>query len=83
MYALSSYIPFYLKIINNMMILPPIIIKVVTSKFFTESIRFETFMVISVVGLGSDVWDVGVVVWVVVRGLSMPGSAVWVDGIGA
>ena len=73
---------FYLKIINNMMILPPIIIKVVTSKFFTESIRFETFMVISVVGLGSDVWVVVVVVvWVVVSGLSMPGSAVWVDGI--
>ena len=32
-----------------MMILPPIIIKVVASKFFTESIRFETFEVISVV----------------------------------
>ena len=64
---------FYLKIINNMMILPPIIIKVVTSKSFTESIRFETFVVISVVGLGSDVW---VVVWVVVRGSSIPGRAV-------
>ena len=73
------YIPFYLKIINNMMILPPIIIKVVTSKSFIESIRFETFELISVVGLGSDV--VGVVV--VVRGSSMPGSAVWVNGIGA
>ena len=58
------------------MILPPIIIKVVALKFFTESIRFETFVVISIVGLGSDVW-------VVVRGLSMPGSAVWVDGSGA
>ena len=47
------YFPlFYLKIINNMMILPPIINKVVASKFFTESIRFETFVVISVVGLG-------------------------------
>jgi len=67
------YIPFYLKIINNMMILPPIIIKVVTSKSFIESIRFETFVVISVVGLGSDVW---VVVWVVVRGSSTPGRAV-------
>ena len=32
-----------------MMILPPIIISVVVSKFFTESIRFETFDVISVV----------------------------------
>ena len=72
------YIPFYLKIINNIMIPPPIIIKVVASKFFIESIRFETFELISVVGLGSDVWDV---VWVVVRGLSMPGSAVWVIGI--
>ena len=74
----GSYIPFYLKIINIMMMLPPIIIKVVASKFFTESIRFETFELISVVGLGSDVW---VVVWVVVRGLSMPGRAVCVDGI--
>ena len=64
---------FYLKIINNMIILPPIIIKVVASKFFTEPIRFETFVVISVVGLGSDVW---VVVWVVVRGSSIPGRAV-------
>ena len=64
---------FYLKIINNMMILPPIIIKVVASKFFTESIRFETFVVISIVGLGSDVW---VVVWVVVGGSSIPGRAV-------
>ena len=59
---------------------PPIIISVVVSKFFTESRRFETFEVISVEGIDSDVW---VVVWVVVRGLSMPGSAVWVDGIGA
>ena len=67
---------FYLKIINNMITLPPIIIKVVVSRFFTELIRFETFVVISVIGLDSDVW-------VVVRGLSMPGSAVWVDGIGA
>ena len=67
---------FYLKIINNMMILPPIIIKVVTSKFFAESIRLETFVVISIVELGSDVW-------VVDRGLSMPGSAVWVGGSGA
>ena len=63
---------FYLKIINNMMMLPPIIISVVTSKFFTESIRFETFDVISVV-----------VFVVVVRDSSIPGRAVWVDGIGA
>ena len=63
---------FYLKIINSMMILPPIIIKVVALKFFTESIRFETFVVISIVGLDSDVW----VVVVVVRRLSIPGSAV-------
>ena len=69
---------FYLKIINSMMILPQIIIKVVASKFFTESIRFETFVVISIVGLDSDVWAV---VWVVVRGLSIPGSAVCVAGI--
>ena len=62
------YIPFYLKIINNMMILPPIIIKVVTSKFFTEPIRFETFVVF-VVGLGLDVW-------VVDRGSSIPERAV-------
>ena len=68
-------IPFYLKIINNIIMLPPIIIKVVASKFFTESIRFETFELISVV----DVWDVGVVV--VVSGLSIPRRAVWVDGI--
>ena len=40
------YTPFYLKIINNIMILPPIIISVVVSKFFIESIRFETFEVI-------------------------------------
>ena len=59
--------------------LPPIIIRVVGSKLFTESIRLETFVVISVVELGSD----GVVVVVVVRGSSIPGSAVWVDGIGA
>ena len=75
------YISFYFRIINNIMILPPIIIKVVTSKSFTESIRFETFVVIFVVGLCPDVWDVGVVV--VVRGLSMPGSAVWVACNGA
>ena len=54
-----------------MMILPPIIIKVVASKFFTESIRFETFEVISVVVL----FPGGSVV-VVVRGSSIPGSAV-------
>ena len=58
-----------------MMILPPIIIRVVGSKFFIESIRLETFELMSV-----PVFVVGVVV-VVVRGLSMPGSAVWVDGI--
>ena len=55
------------------MILPPIIIRVVVSKFLAESMRLETFELISVVG----------VVVVVVRGLSMSGSAVWVDGIGA
>ena len=70
---------FYLKIINSMMILPPIIIKVVVSKFFTESMRFETFEVISV----PTFVVVFVVVVVVVRGLSIPGSAVWVAGIGA
>ena len=71
---------FYFKIINNMITLPPIIIKVVVSRFFTEPIRFETFVVISVIGLDSDVWfDV----WVVVRGSSIPGRAVWVPGIGA
>ena len=63
---------FYLKIINNMMILPPIIVKVVASKFFTESIRFETFDMISVVVFVI----VFVVVVVVVRGSSVPGSAV-------
>jgi len=66
-----------------MMILPPIIISVVVSKFFTDSIRFETFEVISVVGLVIVVFVVVFVVVVVVRGSSMPGSAVWVDGIGA
>ena len=44
------YLVFYLKIINTTM-LPPIIISVVISKFFTESIRFEMFVPISVVGL--------------------------------
>ena len=63
-----------------MMMLPPIVIRVVVSKFFTESIRLETFEVISVVDV---VVVVAVVVWVVVRGLSIPGSAVWVNGIGA
>ena len=58
------------------MILPPIIIRVVVSKFLAESMRLETFELISVVG-------VVVVVVVVVRGLSMSGSAVWVDGSGA
>ena len=62
------------------MMLPPIIIRVVVSKFFTESIRIETFEVISVVDV---VGVVVVVVWVVVRGLLMPGSAVWVNGNGA
>ena len=57
-----------------MMILPPIIIKVVVSKFFTESIRFETFEVISVGGLlPGDC--------VVVEGLSTGGSEVVVIGI--
>ena len=57
--------------------LPPIIIRVVVSKFFTESIRLETFELISVGAVES------VVVVVVVRGSSIPGSAVWVAGIGA
>ena len=64
-----------------MTMLPPIIIRVVGSKFFIESIRLETFELMSVL-----VFVVGVavvVVVVVVRGLSMPGSAVWVAGIGA
>ena len=64
------------------MMLPPIIISVVVSKFFTESIRLETFELMSMlVFVVDDV--VGVDVGVVVRGLSMPGSAVWDDGIGA
>ena len=70
---------FYLKIINSIMILPPIIISVVVSKFFTESIRFETFEVISVlVFVEGDVtvFVVVVVVVVVVKGSSIPGSAV-------
>ena len=63
-----------------MMILPPIIIKVVASKFFTESIRFETFEVISVLVFVEGDVTVFVAV-VVVRGSSIPGSVVWVDGI--
>ena len=63
-----------------MTMLPPIIIRVVGSKLFTESIRFEAFVVISVVELGLVVV---VDVVVVVKGLSIPGSAVWVDDIGA
>ena len=55
------------------MMLPPIIIRVVVSKFFTESIRLETFELMSML----------VFVVVVVRGLSMSGSAVWAVGIGA
>ena len=58
------------------MMLPPIIIRVVVSRFFAESMRLETFEPMSV---GVAVVDVVVVV----RGLSIPGSAVWVDGIGA
>ena len=58
------------------MILPPIIISVVVSKFFTESIRFETFEVISVPTFVEGDVTVFVVVVVDVRGLSMPGSAV-------
>ena len=61
---------FYLKIINNMMILPPIIIKVLLSKFFTDSMRFETFESISV-----PVFVVGDVP-VFVKGSPIPGSAV-------
>ena len=63
---------FCLKIINNMMILPPIIISVATSKFFTESIRFETFELIE----GDVTVFVVVFVVVVVKGSSIPGSAV-------
>jgi len=44
-------------------------------------LRFETFDVISVEGLDSDVAVVDVVV--VVRGLSIPGSAVCDDDSGA
>ena len=66
-----------------MMMLPPIIIRVVISRFIAETIRLETFELMSVlVSVVDDVVGVVVVV-VVVRGLSMPGSAVWVDGIGA
>ena len=54
------------------MMLPLIIIKVVGSKFFIESIRLETFELTSVLVFIIDV--VGVIV--VVRGLSMSGSAV-------
>ena len=68
-----------------MMMLPPIIIRVVISRFIAESIRLETFELMSVLVFVVVVVVVGVVVdvVVVVRGLSMPGSAVWVDGIGA
>ena len=62
------------------MMLPPIIIRVVVSKFFTESIRLETFEVISVVDVVGVVKDSVVVV---VRGSSISGSAVWVDGSSA
>ena len=58
-----------------MMMLPPIIIRVVVSKFFTESIRFETFELMSVPVFVVDV-VVGVVVVVVVRGSSIPGRCV-------
>ena len=74
---------FYFKIINNMMILPPIIIRVVGSKFFIESITLETFELMSVLVFVVDVAVVVGVVVVVVRGSSIPGSAVWVPGIGA
>ena len=58
------------------MILPPIIIKVVVSKFFTESIRFETFEPISVpVFVEGDVTVfVVVLVVVVVKGLQYLGA---------
>ena len=65
------------------MMLPPIIIRVVISRFIAESIRLETFELMSVLVFVVDVVVVGVDVVVVVRGLSMPGSAVWVDDIGA
>jgi len=57
--------------------LPPIIIRVVVSRFFAESMRLETFEPMSVL------ISVGGVVVVVVRGLSIPGSAVCDDGSGA
>ena len=72
-----------------MMILPPIIIRVVISRFIAESIRLETFELMSVLVFVVVVVVVGVVVGVVVvvvvvvKGLSIPGSAVWVDVIGA
>ena len=76
---MMRYCPlFYLKIINKITILPPIIISVVVSKFFTESIRFETFELISVpIFVKGDV-TVFVVVFVVVvvKGSSIPGNAV-------
>ena len=70
---------FYLKIINNITILPPIIISVVVSKFLTESIRFETFEPISVLVFVEGDVTVFVVVFVVVdvvKDSSIPGSAV-------
>ena len=81
----GNYILFYLKIINIMMMLPPIINRVVISRFIAESIRLETFELMSVLVFVVLVVVVGVVVdvVVVVKGLSMPGSAVWVDDIGA
>ena len=67
---------FYLKIIYNITILPPIIISVVVSKFFTESIRFEIFELISVlVFVEGDVTVFVVVFIVVVKGSSLPGNA--------
>ena len=61
-----------------MMILPPIIISVVVSKFFTEAIRFETFELISVLVFveGDVTMFVVVFVVVVVKGSSIPRSTV-------
>ena len=57
-----------------MIILPPTINNVVASKFFTDSIRFETFVVISVGGLFPEGCDDD-------EGLSTGGSEVVVTGI--
>ena len=65
---------FYLKIINKMTILPPIIVSAVVSKFFTESIRFEVFELISVSVFVEGFVPLFVVFVVVVKGSSMSGE---------